>query len=844
MKPPPSKHPAEHNPNITKNQTMPRDTTNADKQPEGTRLLHIRIQNTNRSLECMNDILNYHPTDDIIAFQEPYIDHLNNSRATPHWVTVYPSTHPTDPRKTRSYMLVSKMLNTDAWAQLNIPHPDITAISLSCSLGTLRIFNLYNNCDDDNTTIALQRFLRANPHDTYDTQPVLDIWAGDFNRHHIAWELPTNTHLIDNNKAHHLLTMIDIHRMTMVLPPALPTLKALNTKNLTRPDNIFVSQDMANQVMACKTCPELRPPRTDHFPIFIEIDINPHRQGFIPKRNYRGVNWEELRDALREKLMTIEPPAEITSIQHFDQRLVQLTDLIHDIEDEHVPMTKDTPYRNWWWTPALKDERKNVRQLAKRSWRLREWPYDPVHQEYRTARNRYGDSIKQQKANFWMDWLEGAVSDGADMWQASKMVMKGPSDGGRARIPTLNFSDNTGHNMTASTNATKATILHKTFFPPPPITTNTPPDPVYPEPAWTFQTITNHQVERVFCSMKPHKATYTGSLHNDFMRHTSDLIAPFYAPLYRATFVLEYYPATWKETETIVLRKPNRTSYHNPNSWRPIVLSKGEARALNKCIAEDLSWGCEAKHLLPTEHYGGHPGRRATDAVMAMVAEVKNAWRKGKVATAIFLDVKGAYPSTDVEMLQHEMRLVGIPVQYAEWLQQRMEGRTTTISFDGHQSKTFDVENGLDQGDPASGILYSLYNAGLAQNLKPKQGEHGFLYIDDNTILAIGSDFQDTHNKCADMLQREDGPFQWATSHNCEYSLPKFQALDLIRPSAGEDRKRGKGEEITVTLNNKIHKLQPRPVAKWLGLLMDEQLRWKAQIEVLKDRGKDWVNKF
>ncbi len=85
-----------------------------------------------------------------------------------------------------------------------------------------------------------------------------------------------------------------------------------------------------------------------------------------------------------------------------------------------------------------------------------------------------------------------------------------------------------------------------------------------------------------------------------------------------------------------------------------------------------------------------------------------------KVATAIFLDVKGAYPSTDMEVLQHEMRLAGIPMQYAEWLQRRMAGRTTTISFDGHQSTVFDVENGLDQGDPASGILYSIYNAGLA----------------------------------------------------------------------------------------------------------------------------------
>ena len=32
-----------------------------------------------------------------------------------------------------------------------------------------------------------------------------------------------------------------------------------------------------------------------------------------------------------------------------------------------------------------------------------------------------------------------------------------------------------------------------------------------------------------------------------------------------------------------------------------------------------------------------------------------------------------------------------------------MDGRTTTLSFDDYQSDSFQVCNGLDQGDPASG---------------------------------------------------------------------------------------------------------------------------------------------
>ena len=328
------------------------------------------------------------------------------------------------------------------------------------------------------------------------------------------------------------------------------------------------------------------------------------------------------------------------------------------------------------------------------------------------------------------------------------------------------------------------------------------------------------------------------------MRETGHLITPHYAPLYRATFTLGYYPQQWKETETIVLKKPSKDNYHNPEAWRPIVLSKGEARALNKCIAEDISWGCEAHNILPTQHYGGRPGRRATDAVMALVTEVKNAWRKGKVATAVFLDVKGAYPSTDIEMLRHEMRLVGIPHQYTAWINRRMNGRSTRLTFDDYRSQPFQVDSGLDQGDPVSGILYSIYNAGPARNLIACYGEHSFLYINDNTILTTADDFRETHEKCKDILQRPDGPFDWATSHNCKYSLPKFQAVDLARPGANNERLAGKGKEMEIQLNGHTHRLKPQPVAKWLGLLIDEQLRWKAQIEVMGEKGEGWNNKF
>jgi hypothetical protein len=81
-------------------------------------------------------------------------------------------------------------------------------------------------------------------------------------------------------------------------------------------------------------------------------------------------------------------------------------------------------------------------------------------------------------------------------------------------------------------------------------------------------------------------------------------------------------------------------------------------------------------------HFGGRPGRSTTDSVHMLVQTVKDAWRKGMVVSVLFLDVKGAFPSVDTRRLMHNMRMMGIPKEHAEWIMRRLNGRKTTLTFD------------------------------------------------------------------------------------------------------------------------------------------------------------------
>ena len=80
-------------------------------------------------------------------------------------------------------------------------------------------------------------------------------------------------------------------------------------------------------------------------------------------------------------------------------------------------------------------------------------------------------------------------------------------------------------------------------------------------------------------------------------------------------------------------------------------------------------------------------------------------------------------------------------------MKRRLENRQTTISFDNYQTEPFEVLNGLNQGDPYSGVSYLIYNADMLKIPVLRAGEWILLFVDDTVIILCGKDFNETHEK-------------------------------------------------------------------------------------------------
>ena len=287
----------------------------------------------------------------------------------------------------------------------------------------------------------------------------------------------------------------------------------------------------------------------------------------------------------------------------------------------------------------------------------------------------------------------------------------------------------------------------------------------------------------------------------------------------------------WKEFITVVLRKPGKPNYDTPKAYRPIALLNTMWKVVTAIIANHITYITEKHQLLPANHFGGRPGRTTSDAIHLLVAKIKDTWRARKVTAVLFLDIEGAFPNADPDRLIHNLRKRRIPAKYAKFVRSMLENRVTSLKFDGFISDQIPIDNGIGQGDPLSMVLYQFYNADLL-DIPKRDGEDAIAYVDDTIMMATDVDFAGAHSKLEDLMCREDGVGNWSKTHSSPLEYSKLAMLNFVHRCKDTDNP---------TLHLPQRTIQPADSTKYLGVLIDRNLNWKAQQAYAMEKGAKWT---
>jgi len=216
-----------------------------------------------------------------------------------------------------------------------------------------------------------------------------------------------------------------------------------------------------------------------------------------------------------------------------------------------------------------------------------------------------------------------------------------PTDRGRARIPPLRPSqegDEMQTHQVAESNEEKGRLLCKTFFPNIEREEVNQVDDSYPIPKFAFTPLTDDQIYRVINRLGLYKAPGLDGIPNAMLIQCTDLIIPYLRPLYQVIFKLGVYPNSWKGSMMVILKKPGKSNYSQPNAHKLVILINTIGKVLSACIVEDLTSMVKEHGLLPSNHFRCRPGRTTMDSLHYVAKIIKDAWRRKEVVSTLFLE--------------------------------------------------------------------------------------------------------------------------------------------------------------------------------------------------------------
>ncbi|PLW35910.1 hypothetical protein PCANC_17902 [Puccinia coronata f. sp. avenae] len=346
-----------------------------------------------------------------------------------------------------------------------------------------------------------------------------------------------------------------------------------------------------------------------------------------------------------------------------------------------------------------------------------------------------------------------------------------------------------------------------------------------------YPAITQQEVLGVLGRLAKKKAAGPDHIPNEVLSLCAPDIADALTTLFNRCIREGVFPLAWRSATTTIIRKFNKPDYTSPGAYRPIALLSTLSKTFETVLANRLTFWAESRKALPEGHSGGRRGKGCKDAMMALTMWVRRKWREGYVVTALFLNVKSAYPSVHPWRLVHSLRQKGRPAYLWRIITAFLEDQTTCLRLADYLSAEFHIDQGLPQGCPLSVMLYILYNADL---LIPKfdfdSDAVSLGFINDVVHLTAGKRLEDATRKLSAL---GDASLTWGKSHGAIFDSKKAQYMVFTHTRSAKSPFLFDGQM-----------LEPQKEVKWLGIWFDEKLTFGKQHTQVRKKANNTIGQL
>lgn len=551
---------------------------------------------------------------------------------------------------------------------------------------------------------------------------------------------------------------------------------------------------------------------TDHKQIYFEIGkcVLPP----APKIQYQAVCYSSLYTSISQSDFTNE-----------DHKYLKLQKFIQEkIKENRVTKYKNqnSPQNDWITQEILKNI--SVRNKAWETYK-NNYSNKAAEKQFIYMKNKVNTLIKKEKRNYFYNAFQNCMKNPKKMWNLISSIacnkVKIDSIPQKLVINTVTVTDCTKicesfNNFFSTIGSTLANNIAAQYH-----SINT-----YPSKSYCTQTLKNFkpcnrdEIIQIIDNFDNNISSGIDEINTKSLKCIKNLIVDNLVSCINKCLEQGVFPDILKIAKISPIYKSGQKT--NPTNYRPISVLPIMSKIFERILYTRIYSYLNKIDFINKKQYGFRPKSSTLTAVIDLITNIKESIDKKQIVLGIFIDLKKAFDSVSHPKLLQKLKYL-VSDKAFKILESYLINRTQIVKIGKFQSKSVKINYGIPQGSILGPLLFLIYVNDITDL---KISGDLTLYADDTCIFYYGKNIDEITTIAQEDLNKID---IWFKQNLLTVNTDKTSYMIF----AAKNKKIEKSFS-PLTINNVT--LVESNQEKYLGLLLDNKLTWKAHITKIQKK--------